>query len=119
MIIREDKSCESNELFPNSDWYAEGNHIIDETTEQGKLMAQKYIENYPFVDFKAEGQMVTEVMVLNRPKKPVPSEGQEVLLVQDNQGMWQYDLVDRPLTREQELEQQVADLQGQIDLLFG
>lgn len=44
MIVRRDKSFEINSLFPNTDWYEEGNYVIDETkTENHELREDKKI----------------------------------------------------------------------------
>ncbi|MBU5312206.1 hypothetical protein KQI38_09220 [Tissierella carlieri] len=69
MIIKEDKTYETSSLYHNSNWYEdEENYIIDETTKDGKLMAQIYIENYPFVDFEHDGEFVIKVIVLEDEK---------------------------------------------------
>lgn len=47
MIIKPDKSYETNSLFPSTDWYNEGNYVIDETTPEGKGLADKVMEYYP------------------------------------------------------------------------
>lgn len=65
MIIRQDKSYETNSLFPNIDWYEdENNYVIDETTEEGQIIMQTYIENYPFVEIEHTDGHVTNVVVL-------------------------------------------------------
>jgi len=46
-IIREN-SLETNSLFPNSDWYNEGNEVIDETTPEGKALVEKLLVLSPF-----------------------------------------------------------------------
>lgn len=69
MIIRKDKSFETCSLYPNTNWYeGEENYIIDETTEEGQLMAKTYTENYPFVDFEHDGEFVTKVTILEAEK---------------------------------------------------
>lgn len=112
MIIKKDKSYERNSIHLNIDWYNEGNYIIDETTDEGKQMAQTYIDNYPFVDFEHDGQYVTKVIVLDKPERPPEIEGKSIELIKNEQGEWEYIYVDIPLTSEQELKkvkQELAD----------
>lgn len=126
MIIREDKSYETNSLFPNTDWYDEGNYIIDETTEQGKQMAQTYIDNYPFVDFEHDGEFVTKVIVLDKPERPPELPGKQIVLKQDENGNWYYDYEDRPKSQEEILEgkimaqeQAIAELTLLLSMMMG
>lgn len=52
MIVRKDKTYETRSDKPNENWYEEeDNYIVDETTEEGRILAQKIIENYPYFDF--------------------------------------------------------------------
>lgn len=111
MIVRQDGTFELNSSYPNIDWYNNKNYIIDETTKEGKLIAQIYIDNYPFVDFEHDGTFVTNVIVLDKPEKPIEVEGKEMQLVQSEQGEWEYVYVDIPLTKEQELELKVSNLE--------
>ena len=46
-IIRE-HGLETNSLFPNTDWYNEGNEVIDETTPEGKALVEKLLALSPF-----------------------------------------------------------------------
>ena len=46
-IIREN-SLETNSRFPNTDWYNEGNEVIDETTPEGKALVEKLLVLSPF-----------------------------------------------------------------------
>jgi len=112
MIIREDKSYETNSLFPNTDWYDEGNYIIDETTEQGKQMAQTYIENYPFVEFEHDEKLVTKVIVLEKPEIPPELPGKQIVLKQDEEGNWYYEYEDIPKSKE-EIQDEIISLLGQ------
>lgn len=68
MIIKSDRTFETNSMFLSEDWYNEGNYIIDETTEEGQQMVQTYIENHPFVDFEHDGEFITKVIVLEDEK---------------------------------------------------
>ena len=112
MIIRQDKSYEINSLYPKTDWYNEGNYIIDETTEQGKQMAKTYIENYPFVDFEHDGEFVIKVIVLDKPERPPEIEGKSIELIKNEQGEWEYIYVDIPKT-EVEIQQEIINVLGQ------
>ncbi len=119
MIIRTDKTYETNTVFLDTDWYNEGNFIIDETTEEGQQMAQTVIDNYPFIDFESDGEFVTKVIVLDKPVKPPEIEGKEIRLIKDETGQWVYEYVDRPLTEIEELKQQLAEQQQLIDAMLG
>ena len=110
MIIRQDKSFETNSLFPNSDWYDEGNLIIDETTQKGQKMAKEYIENYPFVDFKNN-----KVLILEKPTKPIEKEGKEITLEKDKSGNFIYTQVDKPLSELEQLKTEVAELKKLVE----
>lgn len=102
MIIRKDKTFETCSLYPNKNWYEdEDNYVIDETTEEGKQMAELYIENYPFVDFEYDGKFVTNVIILDKPEKPEEIEGKRIVLKQGENGKWYYDYEDIPLTPEE------------------
>ena len=58
-IIRE-HGLETNSLFPNSDWYNEGNEVIDETTPEGKALVEKLLALSPFYKLirDSEGNIV-------------------------------------------------------------
>ena len=58
-IIRE-YSLETNSLFPNTDWYNEGNEVIDETTPEGKALVEKLLALSPFFKLirDSEGSIV-------------------------------------------------------------
>lgn len=112
MIIRKDGSYETNSMFLNTDWYNEGNHIIDEVTEVGMLMAQIYIKNYPFVDFEYDGKFITDVIVLDKPEKPEEIEGKFIELIKNEQDDWEYIYVDIPKT-ETEIQENIINTLGQ------
>ena len=125
MIIRQDKTYETNTMYPNSNWYEdEENYIIDETTDEGKQMAQMYIDNYPFVDFEHDGEFVTKVIVLDKPERPPEIEGKSIELIKNEQGEWEYIYVDVPKT-EIEIQQEIINTLGQeltnikLQLLLG
>ena len=110
MIIRKDKTFETNSLFPNSDWYNEDNIVIDEKTQKGQQMAKEYIENYPFVDFKNN-----KILILKKPTKPSEKEGKEITLEKDKSGDWVYTQVDKPLSELEQLKTEVAELKKLVE----
>lgn len=119
MIIKQDKSFETHSGFPNTNWYVdEQNYIIDETMSEGKLMAQMYIDNYPFVDFEYDGEFITKVIVLDKPERPLEVEGKEIQLIQNEQGEWEYIYVDLPID-DTDLQARVNELEAMINLLVG
>lgn len=107
MIIRNNKMFETNSMFLNSDWYNEGNYIIDETTPEGQQMAQTYIENYPFVDIEHDGEFITRVIILDKPEKPPKIEGKEIQIIKNENGEWEYIYIDIPLTEVELLKEQI------------
>lgn len=67
MIVRKNKDFEICSLYPDSNWYPdEDNYVVDETTQKGKALAQKIIENYPFYDLITENGQLVDV-------KPYPA----------------------------------------------
>ena len=110
MIIRQDKTFETNSMFPNSDWYNEGNIVIDETTQNGKKMTKEYIDNYPFVDFKND-----KISILEKPTKPSEKEGKEIKLEKDTSGNFVYTEVDKPLSELEQLKVEVAELKKLVE----
>ncbi len=79
MIIRQDKTYETNSSFPDSDWYNEGNYIIDETIEEGKELAKKIKSNYPYYDLVIENNKVIDITLLEKPEVPYEPTENEVL----------------------------------------
>lgn len=53
MIVRRDKGIEisTNPSYKSVDWYNEGNYVVDETTEEGKALAEKIKSNHPHFEF--------------------------------------------------------------------
>jgi len=113
MIIRADKTFETNSMFLNSDWYNEGNIVINETTQKGRKMAKEYIENYPFVDFKDN-----KVLILEKPTKPSEKEGKEIKLVKDTTGSFVYIEFDKPLSELEQLKAEVAELKNMLEVEY-
>lgn len=48
MAILRTHGIEIHSLFPNEDWYNEGNEVIDETTEKGQALVEKILTLVPF-----------------------------------------------------------------------
>ena len=48
MAILREGFLETNSLFLNTDWYNEGNEVIDETTPEGKALVEKLLTLSPF-----------------------------------------------------------------------
>jgi len=120
MIVNlKDGTFEQQSHRPSENWMGEGWALIDETNEQGKQMVQTYISNFPFVDIVTSGQVVTDIIVLDKPVKPLEVEGKEIKFVKDEAGQWLYEYVDRPLTEIEELKQQLAEQQQLIDAMLG
>lgn len=63
MIARIDGSYEKNSIHLNKNWYKNepDNFVIDETTEEGKVLANKIIENYPFYDLVIEDSQLVDI----------------------------------------------------------
>lgn len=63
MAIIRDNLIETNSLFPDSDWYHEGNEVIDETTEEGKRLVEKILALAPAYKLvrDAKGRIVDAV----------------------------------------------------------
>lgn len=113
------KSYEQNSVFPNIDWHNVGNLIVDETTEEGRAMAQTIINNYPFFDFEFEGQIVTNVVVLEKPVRPPEVEGKSISLVKNELDQWVYVYEDMELTMEEILRQELAEQKALINAILG
>lgn len=47
LILLKNGGFQINSLFPNTDWYNEGNEVIDETREDGRVLAEKITALYP------------------------------------------------------------------------
>ena len=69
MIVKPSGDYEANSLFPNSDWYNQGNYIVDETTKEGQLLAEKIKANYPYMELVIEKEQLVDILPLSVPKK--------------------------------------------------
>lgn len=119
MILKKDKAFETHSNFPSTDWYNEGNLIIDETTEEGQQMAQMVVDNYPFIDIEHDGEYVTNVIILDKPVKPPEVEGKEIRLVKDETDQWVYVYEDAPLTEVEILKKELAEQKALINAILG
>lgn len=65
-------------LYPNTNWLGEGYFIIDETTEQGKALAEKITQNSPYYELIIEGDRVIDVVLTEKPEPepitPMPTQ---------------------------------------------
>lgn len=48
MAIIKKGYLQTNSLFPDTDWYNEGNEVIDETTPEGRALVEKLLTLSPF-----------------------------------------------------------------------
>jgi len=48
LAIIKDGYIQTNSMFPNTDWYGEGNEVIDETTPEGRALVEKLFSLAPF-----------------------------------------------------------------------
>lgn len=67
MIIRPDKSYETHSNFPKTNWYENemNNYVVDETTEDGKTLAEKIRTNYPYFDLVIQNNELIDVLPFN------------------------------------------------------
>ena len=71
MIVREDKTYETNSLFPSSNWYEnEDNHVIDETKEENQELINKIKEHSPYMELVLEGGKIIDVIPTEKPPEP-------------------------------------------------
>lgn len=62
MIVKKDKIFETNSLFPNADWYNEGNYAIDETKEENQGLIQKIKDNAPYMELIIENEQIVDII---------------------------------------------------------
>ena len=87
MIVREDRNFESLSVYPNTDWYNEGNYVVDETTEEGKPLVNKIKEHSPYFDFVLDGEgNLIDITPTERPPAPTPEPTveEQLLSIQDD-----------------------------------
>lgn len=70
MIIRSDSSFEINSLFPDTDWYQEGNYVIDETEAENKELIRKIKSYSPFMELVIKNNKLVDVI----PKEDLKTE---------------------------------------------
>jgi len=77
MIVRSDKTYEVNSLFPDLDWYGEGNYVVDETKAENAALIQKIKDNAPYMDLIVENGEIIDI--IPRPDlKPPPGQPEGV-----------------------------------------
>ncbi len=75
MIVRQDKTYETCSMYPNSNWYeGEANYVVDETTEEGQVLAQKIIEHAPYMKLVVEDGQLVDVTPTERPDPSIVNE---------------------------------------------
>lgn len=62
MIVRSDKTYEVNSLFPDLDWYGEGNYVVDETKAENQELIQKIKDNAPYMDLVIEDGEIVDII---------------------------------------------------------
>lgn len=68
MIVRKNKTYETNSLFPNSNWYEnEDNHVIDETKEENQELINKIKEHAPYMELVIENNKLIDVIPTDQP----------------------------------------------------
>jgi len=86
MIVRQDKSYETNSMFPNTNWYKdEDNYVVDETTKEGVALAQRIIKAYPYYDFVVEDGKLVDIIPIERPPEPEPTPEPTLSELQEQQ----------------------------------
>ena len=75
MIVRQDKTYETCSLYPNINWYEnEDNYVVDETTEEGQILAKKIIEHSPYMELVVENGKLVDIIPLPKPDPPIVDE---------------------------------------------
>ncbi|MFD2704620.1 DUF4376 domain-containing protein [Salibacterium lacus] len=70
MIIKSNKSFELNSTFPDSDWYNEGNYVIDETKEENQELIKKIKEHAPYMELVIEDGEIVDIDPMEKPLEP-------------------------------------------------
>jgi len=86
MVVFKNKMYEQNSLFPNSNFTSENDvYIIDETTEEGKTLAQRIMSAYPYYDFVIVDGKLVDIVELPKPTPPPqpPSIEDRIKAVED------------------------------------
>jgi len=78
MILRKTKDFDIHSSFPNTNWESDDSYIVDETTEEGKLLADKIKEHSPYFEFVLDGQgNLIDITPTERPPGPLPEATQD------------------------------------------
>ncbi len=77
MIIRSNKTFETNSLFPNLDWYNENNYVIDEKNEGNKELIEKIKLHAPYMELVIDNEKIVDILPIERPPEqitiPIPT----------------------------------------------
>ena len=74
MIVRKDKTYETNSLFPGINWYEdEENYVIDETKEENQELIQKIKEHSPYMELVIEYGELVDIIPTERPSEQEPN----------------------------------------------
>ncbi len=68
MIVRKDKIIETNSLFPSTDWYNEGNYVIDEAKEENQELIEKIKVNAPYMELVIKDGQIVDIVPTERPE---------------------------------------------------
>ena len=82
MVIYKDKKYETNSMFPNGNFTDIADaFVVDETTEEGKALAQRVITAYPYYDFVIINGKLVDIIELPKPE-PTPQPTREPTLAE-------------------------------------
>jgi uncharacterized protein YdcH (DUF465 family) len=83
LIVRKDKSYETNSIFLDFDWYNEGNYVVNETTEEGRALASKISKHSPYFDFVFNDKNeIEDIIPIERPKEEIELSEMEKLKIE-------------------------------------
>jgi len=68
VIVRQDRTIETNSWFPNTDWYNESNYVIDETREENKALIEKIQSHSPYMELVIDDDKIVDVIPIERPE---------------------------------------------------
>ena len=81
MIVYLDKNFETHSVHKNKNWYNDGRevYVVDETTSEGKALAEKIMQHAPYYDFVLdEGGNLIDITPIDppepEPQPPTPEE---------------------------------------------
>lgn len=79
-------------LYPNTNWLDDDSYyVVDETNKTSKLLAEKIIKYFPYMELVIENGVLVDVIELERPE-PEPEQPREPteieLLQKENADLW-------------------------------